>query len=116
MNKSKKFLAIILAISLLCSLFTIYTSAAAVKNGGLYYIQNRRSKLYLTASGSNLVQSSLTRNENQRFFIREVSTKNNIKYYSLTPDSDHGKRVDVANSVDADFQKVGIFTNNPNYP
>lgn len=113
-KKSKNITIIFLIIAVVFGSFHLYGLAATpstVSHNCLYYIKNVNSGKFLTVTANgNIVQQSKNNNENQRFFIRNSSFSN---YYTLTPDSNYNLRVDIANSLDADYTNVGTFQENP---
>lgn len=96
------------------SSFLLCFSASTVSDNNLYYIKNKGSNKYLTVTSSgNVVQKSLNNLETQRFFIRASNTYSN--YYTITPDSNSSKRLDVYNATDANFQNIQVYDENLAY-
>ena len=117
MKKYKRILSILICVIIMIQTIVIAFSAPSeLQNNHLYYIKNKGSGKYLNVtSTSNVVQYSLTREPNQKFFIRLADTVGSVKYYSITPDSDNSKRVEVQNAQNANFANIRIFQENPSY-
>ncbi len=110
MNKRRIYSLIFVVIYLISIVsYTIVSHAADVTNHGLFYIKNVATGKYLTVTSSNnVVQQSLNNSEYQRFFIDEAYTEDNIKYYTISPDSNTSVRFDIANAYDANYTNVQV--------
>lgn len=93
MKKQRKLIcSLLIILTVLCSTFIPIPAHAAetLEQNCLYYLKNKASGKYLTASSSNnLIQSTLTRTENQRFRMSPTTISDGQLYYRVILDGNN---------------------------
>lgn len=118
---TKKIISVILALTLIfpcvySNLFSASTADAAssgLVNNMVYYIKNKRTGKYLTASssssGATLALHNFTGGELQRFKLKK-ETINSTTYFSITLQANANLKVNVTNSSNTDGTRIGLTT------
>lgn len=118
---TKKIISVILALTLIfpcvyLNLFSASTADAAssgLVNNMVYYIKNKRTGKYLTASssssGATLALHNFTGGELQRFKLKK-ETINSTTYFSITLQANANLKVNVTNSSNTDGTRIGLTT------
>lgn len=112
-------LLIILAIGLQLSLPLAKAASSALTSNQIYYIKNKRTGKYLTASssssGATLSLQNFSKGNLQKFKLTLAETTSGIKYYTIVLNSNNSLKVNITNSSDANGTRVGLTTtNSPN--
>lgn len=94
-------------------------ASSPIVNNGIYYIKNKRTGKYLTASstsaGASLTMGNYSGSSLQRFKLVLAETSGSISYYNIILNAASNLRLDVCNAWDADGNTIGLFQNNPSY-
>lgn len=118
---TKKIISVILALTLIfpcvySNLFSASTADAAssgLVNNMVYYIKNKRTGKYLTASssssGATLSLQNFSKGELQRFKLKK-ETINSTTYFSITLQANANLKVNVTNSSNTDGTRIGLTT------
>lgn len=122
--KNKKFLSILLSAFLLLSMFPIFSfssnaASSAISGGETYFIKNKRTGKYLTAtstsSGANIYQSNFTGSNLQKFKLQYNRTSNGNTYYSFLSYSNSQCCLDVSGHSNIEGANIRLYTYNSNY-
>lgn len=116
----KSFLSILVCLALSLAFFLqnplpIADAASSILTSNqIYYIKNKRTGKYLTASssssGATLSMQNFSESNLQKFKVTLAETTNGVKYYTISLNANTNLKVNVTNSSNADGARIGLST------
>lgn len=107
-------LVYVLAIGLQASIPSSKAASSALQSNQIYYIKNKRTGKYLTASssssGATLSLQNFSKGNLQKFKFVLAETTSGIQYYTIVLNSNNNLKVNVTNSSNADGVRIGLTT------
>lgn len=113
-------------VSVLLSLMFVFTigmqsylplakaASSTLTSNQIYYIKNKRTGKYLTASssssGATLSLQNFSKGNLQKFKFTLAETTSGIQYYTIVLNSNNNLKVNITNSSNADGVRIGLTT------
>lgn len=113
-------------VSVLLSLMFVFTigmqsylplakaASSTLTSNQIYYIKNKRTGKYLTASssssGATLSLQNFSKGNLQKFKFMLAETTSGIQYYTIVLNSNNNLKVNITNSSNADGVRIGLTT------
>lgn len=107
-------LVFVLSICLQFSLPLVKAASSTLTSNQVYYIKNKRTGKYLTASssssGATLSLQNFSKGNLQKFKLTLAETTGGVQYYTMVLNSNNNLKVNVTNSSNADGVRIGLTT------